>query len=149
MRRVVVTGMGVVSCLGNEKESVVDALRQSRPGIRFNDSFAEMGLRSNVSGSVEIDLGDHIDRKTRRFMGDAAAYAYVSMQQAIEDAGLTSEDLLGLAYYANEHNGELRNVCCGLMSAAFRRNYALWPCNHDRYHYFAFYSYGCNPASQS
>ena len=88
MRRVVVTGMGVVSCLGNDKETVLDALRHSKPGIRFNQNFEEMGLRSNVSGSVDIDLGEHIDRKTRRFMGDAAAYAYVSMQQAIEDAGL-------------------------------------------------------------
>jgi len=83
--------MGVVSCLGNDKETVLDALRHSKPGIRFNESFAEMGLRSNVSGSVDIDLGEHIDRKTRRFMGDAAAYAYVSMQQAIEDAGLPDE----------------------------------------------------------
>ena len=88
MRRVVVTGMGVVSCLGNDKETVLDALRHSKPGIRFNQSFEEMGLRSNVSGSVDIDLAEHIDRKSRRFMGDAAAYAYVSMQQAIEDAGL-------------------------------------------------------------
>jgi len=72
-RRVVVTGMGLVSCLGNTKESVVDSLRHGRSGISFNEKFAEMGLRSTVCGSVDIDLGEYIDRKTRRFMGDALA----------------------------------------------------------------------------
>ena len=59
MRRVVITGMGVVSCLGNDKATVADALRQGRSGIRFNETFAEMGLRSHVCGSVEIDLAAH------------------------------------------------------------------------------------------
>lgn len=93
MRRVVVTGMGLVSCLGNTKESVVDSLRHGRSGISFNEKFAEMGLRSTVCGSVDIDLGEHIDRKARRFMGDAAAYTYVAMQNAIHDAGLTTEEI--------------------------------------------------------
>ncbi len=88
MRRVVVTGMGVVSCLGNSKVSVSESLRNGRSGIRFNESYREMGLRSQVSGSVEIDFGEHIDRKHLRFMGDAAACAYIAMQQAIDDAGL-------------------------------------------------------------
>ena len=88
MRRVVVSGMGIVSCLGNSQETVAESLRESRSGIRFNKSFAEMGLRSHVSGSVDIDLDALIDRKHKRFMGDAASYAYISMQQAIEDAGL-------------------------------------------------------------
>ena len=93
MRRVVVTGMGLVSCLGNDKETVVESLRDGRSGISFNEKFEEMGLRSQVSGSVDIDLSEHIDRKARRFMGDAAAYAYVSMQNAIDDAGLTEEQV--------------------------------------------------------
>jgi len=93
MRRVVVTGMGVVSCLGNTKDAVIESLRNLRSGIRFDEKFAEMGLRSHVSGSVDIELDDHIDRKARRFMGDAAAYAYVSMQRAIEDAGLTDDEV--------------------------------------------------------
>jgi len=93
MRRVVVTGIGVVSCLGNSKEAVTDSLRQGRSGITRNETFAEMGLRSQVCGSVDIDLADHIDRKVRRFMGDAAAYAYLAMQQAIEDAGLEADEV--------------------------------------------------------
>jgi 3-oxoacyl-[acyl-carrier-protein] synthase-1 len=93
MRRVVVTGMGVVSCLGNSKESVTESLHDSKSGITFNETFKEMGLRSQVCGSVEIDLAEHIDRKHRRFMGDAASFAYVAMQQAIEDAGLTDAEV--------------------------------------------------------
>ncbi|GBF31781.1 3-oxoacyl-[acyl-carrier-protein] synthase 1 [bacterium MnTg04] len=93
MRRVVVTGMGLVSCLGNTKETVIDSLRHGKSGISFNEKFQEMGLRSCVCGSVDIDLSEHIDRKVRRFMGDAAAYAYVSMQNAIDDAGLTDDQV--------------------------------------------------------
>ena len=93
MRRVVVTGLGVVSCLGNDKAAVTDSLMSGRSGIRFNESFAEHGLRSQVCGSVDIDIADHIDRKVRRFMGNAAAYAYISMQQAIEDAGLAPDEV--------------------------------------------------------
>lgn len=99
MRRVVVTGIGVVSCLGNSADDVTETLKAGRSGITFNETFAEMGLRSQVCGSVDIDLADHIDRKTRRFMGDAAAYAYVAMQQAIEDAGLEESDV------SNERTG--------------------------------------------
>jgi len=93
MRRVVVTGMGVVSCLGNDKDSVVDSLRRGRSGIRFNESFKEIGLRSQVSGSVEIELEEYIDRKHLRFMGDAAAFAYIAMQKAIDDAGLSKDEV--------------------------------------------------------
>ncbi len=88
MRRVVVTGMGIVSCLGNNKNDVTDSLRNGKSGISYNQKFAEMGLRSHICGSVDIDLAEHVDRKVRRFMGDAAAYTYIAMQQAIEDAGL-------------------------------------------------------------
>ena len=93
MRRVVVTGMGLVSCLGNDKKSVTESLREGRSGITFNEEFKEIGLRSHVSGSVDIDLKEHIDRKHLRFMGDAASYAYIAMQNAIEDAGLTEEQV--------------------------------------------------------
>lgn len=93
MRRVVVTGMGLVSCLGNDKESVTESLRDGRSGISFNESFAEIGLRSHVCGSVDIDLREHINRKHLRFMGDAAAYAYISMQNAIDDAGLSDDQV--------------------------------------------------------
>ncbi len=93
MRRVVISGIGVVSCLGNSKEDVLDSLKEGRSGISFNEAFKEMGLRSHVCGSVDIDITEHIDRKVRRFMGDAAAYAYISMQQAIDDAGLEESDV--------------------------------------------------------
>ena len=88
MKRVVVTGMGIVSCLGNDVQSVTQSLREGRSGIRYNPSYEEMGLRSLISGCVDIDIEAHIERKVRRFMGDAGAYAYISMQQAIDDAGL-------------------------------------------------------------
>ena len=93
MRRVVITGMGLVSCLGNDKQSVTESLREGRSGITFNEDFKAMGLRSHVSGSVDIDLKEHIDRKHLRFMGDAASYAYVAMQKAIDDAGLSAEQI--------------------------------------------------------
>ncbi len=93
MRRAVITGLGVVSCLGNSKEDVTASLKAGRSGIKKNESYEEMGLRSQVSGSAEIDIAEHIDRKVRRFMGDAAAFAYISMAQAIEDAGLEDSDV--------------------------------------------------------
>jgi len=93
MRRVVITGMGIVSCLGNTKSSVTESLREGRSGIRFNESFREMGLRSQVSGSVDLDLAGLIDRKHLRFMADSAAYSYLAMQQAIEDAGLEENEV--------------------------------------------------------
>jgi 3-oxoacyl-[acyl-carrier-protein] synthase-1 len=93
MRRVVITGLGVVSCIGNDQQSLLQSLRDGKSGIGFNEKFAEMGLRSLVSGSVNIDLSEHIDRKVLRFMGDAAAYAYVAMSQAISDSGLEQSDI--------------------------------------------------------
>ncbi|WP_275288002.1 beta-ketoacyl-ACP synthase I [Halomonas elongata] len=99
MRRVVVTGLGIVSCLGNDAQQVLEALRQGRSGIRFKDDYAERGFRSQVAGVVDIDLETLVDRKLRRFMGDAAAYAYVSMAQAIEDSGLAPEQV------SNERTG--------------------------------------------
>ncbi len=93
MRRVVITGLGVVSCLGNSKADVLESLRAGKSGITANEEFKERGMRSQVSGAVDIDIADHIDRKVRRFMGNAAAYAYISMQQAIEDSGLEESDI--------------------------------------------------------
>ncbi|WP_417227692.1 beta-ketoacyl-ACP synthase I [Amphritea sp.] len=91
MRRVVVTGMGIVSCLGTDKEAVLDSLKEGRSGIKFQEEYKELGFRSQVAGSIDLDYTDLIDRKLVRFMGDAAAYAYLSMDQAIKDANLSDE----------------------------------------------------------
>lgn len=91
MKRVVVTGIGIISCLGNDKESVLDSLKHGRSGIRHNPTYAEIGMRSHVSGSVQINTADLIDRKVLRFMGDASAYAYLAMEQAIADANLKED----------------------------------------------------------
>jgi 3-oxoacyl-[acyl-carrier-protein] synthase-1 len=93
MRRVVVTGMGIVSCLGNDLETVLDSLKQGRSGIKFQPEYKELGFRSQVAGSIDIDLDSLIDRKLRRFMGNAAAYAYLAMKQAIEDSGLSEDQI--------------------------------------------------------
>ena len=87
-RRVVVTGLGIVSSIGNNKEEVTASLREGRSGIVASEEYAEMGFRSRVFGALNIDLASLIDRKVKRFMGDGAAYNYIAMQQAIEDAGL-------------------------------------------------------------
>jgi 3-oxoacyl-[acyl-carrier-protein] synthase-1 len=91
MRRVVVTGMGIVSCLGNNKEEVLSSLQAQKSGIQFVSDYKEQGLRSHVAGRPNINLDEHINRKLKRFMGDSSAYAYLSLQQAIADAGLTEE----------------------------------------------------------
>ena len=88
MRRIAITGMGITSCLGNDLDSVSAALRAGRSGIRLLPEAAERGLRSQVGGAVDLDLDAVIDRKLKRFMSDAAAYSYVSMRDAIADAGL-------------------------------------------------------------
>jgi 3-oxoacyl-[acyl-carrier-protein] synthase-1 len=93
MRRVVITGLGIVSCLGNDKDTVSANLRASRPGIRFNPEYAEMGLRSQVSGSIDLNLEELIDRKIYRFVGHAAAYAYLAMKDAIADSGLSDDQV--------------------------------------------------------
>ena len=78
MRRAVITGLGIVSSIGVNKEDVLASLKAGKSGITFSEQFAEMGLRSQVWGNLDIDLKEHIDRKAMRFMGDAAAYAYVA-----------------------------------------------------------------------
>jgi 3-oxoacyl-[acyl-carrier-protein] synthase-1 len=99
MKRAVITGLGIVSSIGNNAQEVTESLRHGKSGIRFSEQFAEMGMRSHVWGNPQIDLKEHIDRKALRFMGDAASYAYLSMQQAIEDAGLDESQ------YSNERVG--------------------------------------------
>ena len=93
MRRVVVTGYGIVCPLGNSADTVAQALREGKSGIRAMPQYAELGMRSRVAGLCDIDLEAEIDRKQKRFMGDASAYAYVSMRDAIADAGLDPESL--------------------------------------------------------
>ena len=99
MRRVVVTGMGVICPIGNSLDEVTDALRAGRSGIEFCEDYADHGFRSHVHGSLKVDLDEAIDRKFRRFMGDGAAYNYLAMKQAIEDAGLTDDQV------SNERTG--------------------------------------------
>ena len=91
MRRAVITGMGIVSCLGNDRASVTNSLRNSVSGIGARQDFAEMGLKCNVGGSIDLNIKDHIDRKILRFMGPAAAYGYIATDRAIADAGLTED----------------------------------------------------------
>ena len=91
--RVVVTGMGIVSCLGNEIEAVAAALKSGQSGISHCQAHVDAGMRSHVAGQPNIELAEHIDRKQWRFMGDAAGYAYLSLQQAIADAGLSEEQV--------------------------------------------------------
>lgn len=119
MKRVVITGMGVVSCLGNDKKTVTQSLKDGKSGITFNEKYKEVGLRSHVCGRPDIDVAEHIDRKVRRFMGDAAAYAYISMAQAIEDAGIGEELLsnprtgliFGSGGGSQKHQTESVNIC--------------------------------------
>jgi 3-oxoacyl-[acyl-carrier-protein] synthase-1 len=99
MRRVAVTGLGIVSSIGNDKDEVLQSLKDGRSGIKFCEDYAERGFRSHVHGAVDIDIDAHVDRKLRRFMGDGAAYNYIAMDQAIKDAGLTEKDV------SNERSG--------------------------------------------
>ncbi len=93
MKRVVITGIGIVSSIGNNAEEVLASLKSGKSGITHSESFAEQGLKSNVWGKPDINIKDHIDRKALRFMGDAAGYAYIAMEQAISDAKLTDEQV--------------------------------------------------------
>ncbi len=93
MKRVVVTGLGIVSSIGNNRTEVVDSLREGRSGIAFADVYQEMGFRSHIHGPINIDLDSFIDRKIKRFMGDGAAFNYIAMQQAIDDSGLDEAEV--------------------------------------------------------
>ena len=93
MRRVVVTGFGIVSSIGNSRAEVLDSLRAGRSGVRFSEEYRELGFRSHVNAPVEISLADLIDRKLKRFMSDSTGYNYVAMREAIEQAGLSEADI--------------------------------------------------------
>lgn len=93
MKRVVITGLGIVSSIGNNAEEVLASLKAGKSGISHSESFAEQGLRSQVWGKPDIETKDHIDRKAIRFMGDAAGYAYIAMEQAVKDAKLTEDQV--------------------------------------------------------
>lgn len=93
MKRAVITGIGIVSSIGNNAQEVTDSLRRGQSGITRSQSFADVGLRSQVWGDIKLDPSTLIDRKQLRFMGDAAAYAFIAMQQAIADAGLSAEQV--------------------------------------------------------
>jgi len=93
MKRVVITGLGIVSSIGNDTEEVLASLKAGRSGITRSESFAEMGLRSQVWGKPDIEVKDYIDRKALRFMGEASAFAYIAMDQAIKDSKLTPDEV--------------------------------------------------------
>jgi len=112
MRRVVVTGMGVVSSIGANAEEVTESLKTGRSGIAYQPEYEEMGLRSHVEGSIDLDLDALIDRKLKRFMGDAAAYNYLAMRQAIEDARLTEAEISdpGVGLICGSGGGSPENI---------------------------------------
>ncbi len=93
MKRVVITGLGIVCSIGNNKQEVLESLRQGRSGIKFNQEYADLGFRSHIDGNIDIDLKELIHRKIKRFMGDAAAYNYIAMRDAISDADLSDNDV--------------------------------------------------------
>src|SRR5690606_19973094 len=93
MRRVVVTGMGIVSCLGNDLDAVSKSLAEGRSGIRAAPAYTELGLRSQIAGRPDIELDRQLDRRDLRFMGDAAAYAAVALKQAVADSGLNETQI--------------------------------------------------------
>ncbi|MGH1378342.1 MAG: beta-ketoacyl-ACP synthase I [Alphaproteobacteria bacterium] len=99
MRRVVITGIGIVSCIGNNKDEVLESLKEGKSGITASEEYAEKGFRSQIHGKPDIELKDHIDKRLWRFMGDAAGYVHLSMEQAIADAGLSEDDV------SNERTG--------------------------------------------
>ena len=98
MRRVVVTGLGIVSSIGNNRQEVLDSLRQGRSGITFAPEYQELGFRSHVHGSLKIDIAEHVPKKLRRFMGDSAAYNYIAMKEALADAGLEEDQVADPRY---------------------------------------------------
>ena len=116
MKRVVITGLGVISSIGNNKEEVLASLKAGKSGIEFVPEFAEVGMRSQVAGTIKLNPAELIDRKVYRFMGDAAAYAYLSMKEAIEDSGLTedqvSNDRTGLVIGAGTGSAHSQLVAC-------------------------------------
>jgi len=97
MRRVVITGIGIVSCLGNNQNEVCDSLLNTKSGISFAEEYKEYNLKSNVHGKPNIKLEDHVDRKVIRFMGEGSAYNYVAMNEAVKDSGLEEKDVSNIS----------------------------------------------------
>src|SRR5512142_3522516 len=93
MRRVAVTGLGIVCPIGNNTQEVVASLRETRSGITTAQDYRQMGFRSQVAGTLKVDLDTAVDRRARRFMGDGAAYCWLAMEQAIRDAGLGPSEI--------------------------------------------------------
>ena len=99
MKRVVVTGLGVISCIGNDQDEVTQSMKDGKSGIVFSPKYEEMGFRTHVHGQPNVNLEEKIDRKLLRFMGDGAAYNYLSMEQAVQDSGLEDKEV------SNERTG--------------------------------------------
>src|SRR4029077_14249746 len=93
MKRVVVTGLGIVSSLGNNAAEVTKSLKEGTSGIEFVPQYKELGFRSQVAGTIKMNVDELVDRRLRRFMGDGAAYAYLAMKEAIGDAGLCEAEI--------------------------------------------------------
>jgi len=93
MKRVVVTGIGIVSCIGNNQEEVKNSLLNTKSGIKFSEEYKKYNFKSQICGTPNIKLEDHIDRKSMRFMGDGSAYNYIAMKEAVKDSGLSEKDI--------------------------------------------------------
>ncbi|MDT0593958.1 beta-ketoacyl-ACP synthase I [Glaciecola petra] len=119
MKRAVITGLGIVSSIGNNANEVKQSLKAGKSGITFSEQFAEAGLRSQVWGDLKLDLKEHIDRKALRFMGDAASYAYLAMRQAIKDANLSeeqySDDMVGIIAGSGGASSENQVISADIM----------------------------------
>ena len=97
MKRVVVTGIGIVSCLGNNQKEVCNSLINTKSGISFSEEYKEHNLKSNIHGKPNIKLEDHVDRKIIRFMGDGSAYNYIAMDEAVKDSGLKENEISNIS----------------------------------------------------
>ena len=97
MKRVVVTGIGIVSCLGNNQNEVYESLINSKSGITFCEEYKEFNLKSNIHGKPNVKLEDHVDRKIIRFMGEGSAYNYIAMSEAVKDSGLEEKDVSNIS----------------------------------------------------
>ena len=113
MTNVVVTGMGIKSCIGNTYQDVLESLQRGKSGITFNETYSEMGFRSCVSGSLNIDLSEQIDRKLLRFMGESAGYAYLATKDALDMAGIE-----GSTRFSKRRN-------CGRIRRGINKNYGF------------------------
>ena len=121
MRRVVITGLGIVSCLGNNQDEVYQSLLNSKSGISFSKEYKEHNLRSHIHGKPNIKLEDHVDRKTIRFMGSGSAYNYIAMKEAISDSGLEDKDVSNF----KRHCKRCRR-CTSHCSGNYKSSHQFW-----------------------